>query len=189
MNGKILICYKSVTGFTRKYAEMMAKEVHATLMEAGEVTEKNMAQYDTVVFGGRFRAGEVDGLKRMKKLLKESQAKTFMIFATGAMPATAEATLEQAWENNLTDDERHRIPHFYMPGGLCYEKMPLAERMMMKAFAAVMKGRLRNKKDKTEEEQAFERMIGTSYDISSVGYIRPLVSLLMEKEGEDIGRR
>lgn len=178
MNPKILVCYKSVTGFTERYAEMIAGETGGTLMRASDVTAGILSKYDTVVFGGRFHAGMVDGLKKMKELAAKSGVKTFAVFATGAMPATAEETIEQAWSSNLTPEELGRIPHFYMPGGLCYERMPLPDKLMMKAFAAVMKGRLKNKKDKTEEDRQFERMISASYDLSSKEYIKPLVSYL-----------
>lgn len=67
-----------------------------------------------------------------------------------------------------------------MPGGLCYEKMPLHEKIIMKIFAAVMKNKLKNKTDKTAEDREFERVISTSYDISSGEYIKPLISFLEE---------
>jgi hypothetical protein len=75
----------------------------------------------------------------------------------------------------LTVEELHEIPHFYMPGGLRYEKMPVVEKIMMKVFVAVMNTKLKNKKNKTEEDREFERVILTSYDISSEEYIKPLV--------------
>lgn len=49
---------------------------------------------------------------------------------------------------------------------------------MMKAFAHVMKSRLKHKQNKTKEDQYFEQTISTSYDISSKEYITPLVNLL-----------
>ena len=119
--------------------------------------------------------------RSMKELAAKSGVKTFIVFATGAMPAIAKETIQQAWIYNLTSEELGRIPHFYMPGGLCYEKMPLPDKIMMKAFAAVMKGKLKNKKDKTEEDREFERLISTSYDLSSKEYINPLVDLVNGK--------
>lgn len=61
-----------------------------------------------------------------------------------------------------------------MQSGLCYEKMSLTDRLMMKV-AAVM---VRNKKNKTAQDIAFEQAIKSSYDISSKEYIEPLVSYL-----------
>lgn len=180
MNGKILVCYKSVTGFTKKYAKAIASETGGTLMDWRDITDETVAKYDTIVFGGRFRAGTVDGLKKIKEIAAKNRGKTFVFFATGAMPAEAEETIEQAWNKNLTDEEIDRIPHFYMPGGLCFERMPLHEKIIMKIFAAVMKTKLKNKKDKTEEDKEFERLISQSYDISSKKYTKPLLAFLAE---------
>lgn len=178
MNGKILVCYKSVTGFTREYAQMIADELDCTAMDLKDVDAERVSQYDSVVFGGRCCAGAVDGLKKMKEYIEKSGVKTFVVFATGATPISAKDMIEEAWKNNFTPEELSRIPHFYLPGGLRYEKMPLAERLMMKAFAAVMKSKVKNKKDKTEEDREMERTISNSYDISSKAYIEPLVALL-----------
>lgn len=184
MENKILVCYKSVTGFAKRYAEMIASEVDGTLMASKDVNAEAVMGYDIVVFGGRLRAGTVDGLKKVKELMGKSRGKTFAVFATGAMPITAVETIRQVWEHNLTGDELRQVPHFYMPGGLCYEKMPLPEKLIMKAFAAVMKSRSRKKKDRTVEDEAFERGISASYDISSKEYIAPLVSFL-KNQGQD----
>ena len=53
----------------------------------------------------------------------------------------------------IIKQELRQVPHFYMPGGLCYEKMPLHEKIIMKIFAAVMKNKLKNKTDKTAEDE------------------------------------
>ncbi len=178
MNSKILVCYKSVTGFTKQYAEMIANEMDCAVMDFKDITIETLSQYDTVVFGGRFYAGTVDGLKKMKELITRCGVKNFVVFATGATPNSAEKIIQDAWKSNLTSDEFRSIPHFYMQGGLRYEKMPLHERLMMKAVAAVKKYKVKNKKDKTEEDRELERTISNSYDISSKVYIEPLVSYL-----------
>lgn len=178
MNNKILVCYKSVTGITKRYAEMIADEMDCAVMDFKNITVETVSQYDTVVFGGRLFAGSVDGLKKVKEVIARGGVKTFVVFATGATPNSEEKIIQDAWSNNLTADELHSIPHFYMQGGLQYEKMPLHEKLMMKAVAAVMKRKVKNKKDKTEEDREFERTISNSYDISSKAYIEPLILFL-----------
>ena len=49
---KILVTYKSKTGFAKWYAEYIAKEVDANLMDIREVTAEIMSGYDVVVYGG-----------------------------------------------------------------------------------------------------------------------------------------
>lgn len=174
MGKKILVVYKSVTGFTRKYAEMIAQEIDCTLMELKAATAEIMSGYDTVIYGGRLHAGTLEGLKDAKKLFQQSSASQFIVYATGAMPNTSAEIIEEMWKNNLSSEELSEIPHFYMQGGLSYEKLPFADKLMMKAFSVMMK----KKKDKTEDEKVMAEAIAGSFDISSKEYAMPLVSLL-----------
>lgn len=171
---KTVIVYKSKTGFTKKYAQMIAKEIACDLLELKKATPRKLAEYDTVVFGSRFFAGTVDGLKKARELFAASGAKKFVVFATGATPNEAAAIVDEVWKNNFTPQELEAIPHFYMQSGICYEKMPFGEKMMMKMAAKMMK----NQKDKDEMGQGFEEALKGSFDISSEEYMRPLVAYL-----------
>ncbi len=180
MDMKILTVYKSVTGFTMQYAKWIGEELDCTVADLKNVSEKTMSEYDTVIFGGRLHAGNVDGLKRAKKLFAESGARRLIVFAVGALPCSASELIEETWRNNLTPDESESIPHFYMEGGLCYERLPLGDRMMTKVFAAMLK----NKKDKSEYEQTISQALTGAYDNSSRKNINPLVSYV--KNGEQL---
>ncbi len=81
MNKQILVTYKSVTGFTRRYAKWIAEELDCAIMELKDVSARTMSEYNTVIFGGRFHAGLVDGLKKRKK--KKSEYETAMAQALG----------------------------------------------------------------------------------------------------------
>lgn len=176
MTGKILLIYKSKTGFTKRYAEMIAKETNVTLMDYKEASPEKISAFDTVIFGSRAFAGTIDGYKKMQDMLSKSTVKKFILFATGATPNTATDTINEFWAQNLSAAELQRIPHFYMPGGLCLEKLPISDRLMLKAAGAMMK----KKKNKTEQDIAFEQAIKTSYDISSKEFIQPLLDFLAD---------
>lgn len=178
MNNQILVVYKSVTGFTKQYADWIAEELDCAALELKDVSAKTMSGYDTVIFGGRFHAGLVDGLKKAKGLFAESTAGELVVFATGASLNNAEDMIAEAWKNNFTPDELERVPHFYMQSGLRYEKMPFGDKLMMKVFAAMVKRR----KDKSEYEKAMEKALGNSYDLSSREYIGPLVSYVTKRK-------
>lgn len=175
---RILLIYKSTTGFTEKYAQMIAEETGCKLIKFKDAAAEQMSGFDMVIFGGRLHAGSIDGLKRMRKMIRKSGVKRVMIFATGAMPAKAEEEIDRMWRNNLSPAERDHIPHFYFPAGLCYERMPLLDRLMMKAVPIM----LRRKKNKTAYDVEMERGIAHSYDISSGEYIKPLTELCVSME-------
>ncbi len=173
---KTVIVYKSKTGFTKRYAEMIAKEVSCDIIELKKVKAEKLAEYDTVVFGTRFFAGMVDEFKKAKELFEKSGAKKYVVFATGATPNAAEDIVNDVWKNNFTPEELEAIPHFYMQSGICYEKMPFMEKMMMKMAAKMMK----NQKEKDEMAQGFEEALKGSFDITDKVYIEPIVEYLKE---------
>lgn len=181
MKNKVIIIYKSSTGFTKKYAEMISEETGCSLVDYKTANAEMLSDYSIVVFGSRAHAGMIDGYKKLKEMFEKSNADKLVLFVTGAMPNAAEETIKAFWEQNLTDDELTKIPHFYMQGGLCYERMTLSDRLMMKVVATVIK----RKKEKTKWEQDFEQAISGSYDISDRKYIMPLVAWLKEVSVEE----
>lgn len=173
---KILVTYKSKTDFTKRYAEIIAKEVDGYLADFKEVTAEMMSEYEVVVYGGGLYAGMVNGLKKAKEMFEKSSAKKFMVFATGGTPNVATEEIDVVWKNNLTVDELVSISHFYMQSGICYEKMSFANRVLMKMMSNV----LSKKKNKDSVEEGFSQAIKNSYDISSKEYAAPLIKALLE---------
>jgi flavodoxin len=53
---KTLVVYKSKTGYTKKYAEWIAEELSADILEVSKVNINILASYDTVIFGGSLHA-------------------------------------------------------------------------------------------------------------------------------------
>lgn len=174
MSKRILVVYKSVTGFTKQYAELIARESGGTALPLKKVTAQTMAGYDTVVFGGRLHAGMVSGLKKAKQMFAQSGAKQLLAFGVGAMPASVTDTVEAMWKQNLTEEELETVPHFYMQGGLRYDKMPLHEKLMMKAFSSMLK----KKKDQTEYEREAGEAMSHSYDCFSEEQAKPIMETL-----------
>ena len=63
----MIIVYKSKTGFTKKYAELIAAETGAEVQSVEKTDMKSLTAHDVVVFGGRCCGGFVDGLDDLKK--------------------------------------------------------------------------------------------------------------------------
>lgn len=174
MNKQILVTYKSVTGFTEQYAKWIAEALDCPVAERKDVTAKTMSAYRTVIFGGRLHAGSVDGLKKVKKAFAESGAAELILFAVGAAPQSAVKIIEDTWKNNLTSDEAERYPHFYMQGGLRYDKMPLGDKLMIKIFAAMLSGK--GKQEKNEYETVMAQTLEKPCDGPVKENILPLLS-------------
>lgn len=173
---KILVTYTSKTGFAKWYAEYIAKKVEADLMDFKEVTAEIMSDYDVVVYGGGLYAGMINGYKKAKEMFVKSSAKKFVLFATGGTPNEATKEIDEVWKNNLYGEELNSMPHFYMQGGICYEKMSFLNRAIMKMMSKI----LDKKKNKDSAEECFAQAIRSSYDITSGEYAEPLIKCLLE---------
>lgn len=173
---KALIIYKSKTGFTKWYAEFIAKEVDGNLVDFKEVTTEIISGYDVVVYGGGLYAGMINGYKKAKEMFEKSSANRFILFATGGTPNESTKEIDEIWKNNLSEEELESIPHFYMQGGICYEKMSFLNRTIMKMMSRV----LDKKKNKDSTEEGFAQAIKSSYDIKAKEYAEPLIKYLLE---------
>lgn len=178
MKSKIVVVYHSKTGFTEKYARLAAKETACDLLKLSEATAEKLSGYNAVVFGSRAHAGRIDHCGKMQKLLQKAGIRKSALFVTGATPNEAEKIVEGFWKQNLSERELSEIPHFYLQSGLCYEKMNLTDRLLMKAAAFIIK----RKQGKNPEEKAFEQAISHSYDISSEEYLAPLVEWIKKEQ-------
>lgn len=167
---KILLIYKSKTGFTKRYAEWICEEINCRLEDISNIKNINFNSYDLVIYGSRIHAGKIDGIDKIKKLNLENK---LILFVTGATPKETNS-IKEVWKNNLTEEEYKTIKHFYIPAGLNYEKMGFLDKMMMK-MASMM---LEKKQDKSAEDIDMQNFIKKSYDISNKARIKPLVEYI-----------
>lgn len=170
---KIIVIYNSQTGFTKKYAQWIAQKANAECVEYSEVKKKDLDSYDAIVFGGWAVAGSISKLKWFKKNISKWSDKKLAVFCVGASPAE-NPEIEEALPKNFTEEELKVVRWFYCPGGLNYEIMPAKYRMMMKMFVTALKA----KKNKTQDDLNQINMIMSSYDISDIKYIDPIIDYL-----------
>ncbi len=162
-----IIC-NSKTGFTKRYAQWIAEETGGTILPYMGYSDAQISSGDLVIFGSRLHAGRIEHLDKIKRRFKSG----LIVFAVGGVPGDVTEALEKIWTRNFSEEERARIPHFYMQGGVNYEKMGFIDRTMMKTAAKVMS---------RQQDKGFAKSIQSSYDISSREYIKPLVDYVKGK--------
>ena len=173
---KCLIVYKSNTGFTRRYAEMLGEKTGGDVKDLKEATPSVMGAYDTVIYGGGLYAGSLNGIKKAKAMFSKSGAKHMIVFAVGAMAADC-PILTDTWKRNFTDEELQQIPHFYMVGGLDYSHMKAVHKLMMK----VAIGGVKAAKERDEFAETFLETCKDSFDGVDAAYLEPLLQCLQEE--------
>ena len=170
---KTIVIYNSQTGFTKKYAEWIAQSVNADCVEFCNAKKQDLSSYDAIVFGGWAFAGSITKLKWFKKNISKWAGKKLAVFCVGASPIE-NPDIQTDLPKNFTDEELKVIKWFYCPGGLDYDKMSVTSKTMMKMLAKS----LETKKNKTQKDIEQAKMISSSYDISDIRYIKPIVEYI-----------
>lgn len=125
----MVIVYASKTGFTKRYAEMLAAK---TALKSYAVSELGKVDpNEDVLFLGWMKAGRIQGLKQARRL----KIKAVCASGTGR---TAEPSPQEVIQRN----QLQGLPFFYLRGG-CF---PLKEikgwdRLMLSMFVKILKKR------------------------------------------------
>jgi len=173
---KSAVVYWSKTGFVKKYAEWIAEELAADLIEGEKASLEKLTVYDSLVFGGSLYAVGINGSEFMKKVLRDEKFsnKKIAIFATGASSPLPEV-LEEVSNNNFSKEEQKLFEFFYLRGGFNYNKLGIKDKLLMK----MMKWQLERKKKKgeelNEEEKGMLKAFDEPVDFTSRDNIKELI--------------
>lgn len=168
---KVIVIYKSNTGFTEKYANWIAEELNCHAVSLEKISLSKIAQYEIVIFGGGIHAGTVNGIRFVKNNLSPFHNKKIIVFATGATPPIPEEIERFRITNIPTDVD---IAFFYFQSGMNYANMRGTDKMLM----GLLKTFLKLKKNKSDVEQGTEDAIQNSYDYSNRIQIEPLINFV-----------
>lgn len=130
---KIAIVYASKSGFTKHYAEWLAKDLSVPLFELKKTAPEQLQMYDLIIYGGGLYAAGINGLKRFKKWLPELKHPQLVVFATGATP-DREDVVPLLLRHNFTQEEQPHVKIFYLRGGFNYEKLTPVDKFLMTAM-------------------------------------------------------
>lgn len=171
---KTIVIYSSQTGFTKRYAQWIAKAADADCFSLSDAKKKDLSAYGAIIYGGWACAGSIHNIRWFKNhTARWTGQKKLIAFCVGASPADS-PDIAAALEQNFNDPDLENMHLFYCPGGLSYNQMSASSRLMMKLFIKTLKA----KKAPTPQEQEMIRMLSSSYDISDKKYIKPILQCL-----------
>lgn len=174
---KVLVVYASKTGFTKRYAEHLGERIHADVCPVEEVEHKELStfdDYDAIVYGGWAMAGKISKSEWFIQNIQRWEGKKLILFCVGATPSEAEKEIKEAMEHVATPEVREKARIFYLPGGLNYDKMTWPMKLGMKAFVRMLK----MKKNKTAGDLQQIELVQTSYDLSDMRHLEPMIAYL-----------
>ncbi len=144
---KTLVIYKSLSGFTKKYAGWIAEELRAELLDIKFLKKDTLTRYGTIIFGGSLHVTGISGVDIIKKKMGKLKDKNIIIFAVGASPAN-DAIVKELIEKNFSAEEQNKIKLYYLRGGFNFDKLDILNKIIM----TLLKWKLYFKKNKSPDE-------------------------------------
>lgn len=145
---KIVVVYKSKTGFAKKYAEWIAEELSANIFEYRSVNLSILLSYDTIIYGGSLYAVGINGVKLITQNMDKLKDKKVIVFTTGLSPARKEV-IDEVKNKNFTSEQQKDIRFFYFRGGFDYNRLKPFDKILM----TLLKWKIKDKKELTPDEK------------------------------------
>lgn len=167
-----IIIYKSKTGFTKKYAEMISKSINCNCLSIKESKKVNLKEYDFIIFGGSLYASGIIGLKKLKKRIN---TQNLIVFAVGLTPM--EKNLKgKLLEANFSADEQKNAKLFYFRGGFNLNKLNFIDKKLM----LFMKKKIEKKEELTQNDHEFLNAFKKPVNYTDDKEIEPLIKYYNE---------
>jgi menaquinone-dependent protoporphyrinogen IX oxidase len=173
MDKKIAVIYQSHYGTTKKYAEWIAEELGAELLERKKVSVVALDGYDIIVYGGGLYASGILGVD----LVTKNHIDHLVVFTVGlANPQTTDYSA--IIKKNFPGESCQPDKVFHLRGGIDYKKLNLIHRGLM----AMLKNASEKKPEteRTEETKEILRTYGGMVDFTDRETISPLVAFVRE---------
>lgn len=167
---KTVIIYKSISGFTKKYAGWIAQELRADLLEAKKTDIDKLLKYDIIIYGGSLHATGIIGVNIIKNNLNKLRDKNILIFTTGASPPK-ESRISMVRDHNFSVEEQKQIQFYYFRGGFDFNKLNFTNKILMTLF----KWKTQLKQDKTSDEKGMLAAYSKPMDFTKKENVRELL--------------
>jgi flavodoxin len=160
---EIAVVYKSKYGSTRKYAEWIAEELGADLMEAPQANAQIAVEYRTIVYGGGLYASGINGVSLITKNFPQLQEKNLIVFTVGLADPEAREQFVPILEKNFTEEMRGKIKIFHLRGGMDYKNLGMVHKAMM----SMVKNMVAKKEEaeRTDEDRQMLETYGQVVDL------------------------
>ncbi len=146
----MIIVYESKTGFTKRYADMLAEKARLKAYRVKELTKE--VKDEDIIFLGWMKAGKVQGLNKVKG----NNVKA--VCASGTARSAEPSNEAVIARNNIEG-----IPFFYLRGGcLPLKELKGMDKIMMSMFLKMLKGR------KEKDEELEESITNIEYGYNGV---------------------
>ena len=173
--GSIVVAYQTKYGTTRAYAQWIAEETGADLLDFRTCKAEQLSGYETIVYCGALYAGGMLGFSRIRKQYETLKKKRLIVAVVGAT-LQREKALEEVKKSNFTPEMIKRVPLFLLRGGLDYKKMGIVDCLMM--FLLVSSIRKKDPKTLNEDEKGILGTYKKTVSFVQRRHIVPIVEVI-----------
>lgn len=174
---KTAVIYQSKYGSTKTYAQWIAADLGADLLQVKQISPAVLQQNNAIVYGGGLYAGGVSGIGQLAKNFESIRDKELFLFAVGASDMTDSANVKAIRDNlqKALPADMWKMAHVYcLRGGMLYSKMSLPHRMMMNMMIKML--RKKSESELRSDEKAMLETYGQDSDFTDRETIVPLVA-------------
>lgn len=161
------IVYESNTGYTKKYAELLANKAGLPVYERKEAG-KHLEKGDEIIYMGWMFAGNVIGYK---KAVKRYSVKA--VCGVGMGRPTPKVSQDIIEKYHISD-----IKLFYLQGGFDMNKLHGVYKLMMKTMSKTVGENIKKKETKTDEELEMLNMMQNGGEFVNEGNLKPVLEWL-----------
>lgn len=125
---KNLIIYKSNTGHTKEYSEMLERRISGKLISIYNLKKNDIKEADNIFYGGPLRNNVILGLKKFLKYYKLFESKNVFIYAVGMEPYSEDKKENVIASNGL---DLYHVRLYFLQGGMDLSKMKFPMRQLL----------------------------------------------------------
>jgi menaquinone-dependent protoporphyrinogen IX oxidase len=171
---KIVVVYRSKTGFTKNYASWLAKRLNCTLLTGEKVSIKDLSDYDTIIYGSGLYASGISGIKLITKNFDQLKNKRLIVFAVGASP-NHKGVKEELIKTNIPVNQQDKIEFHYLRGGFDYGRLSPFYKVLMK----LKKLQLKNMKNPDADTKGMLASYDHPLDFTNEKHLEPIINSLL----------
>ena len=174
---KAIVIYKSKYGSTKTYAEWIAEELSCKAVDVKQVKIDDLAEYDTIVYGGGLYAEVIAGVTLVTKNMEKLSGKKLIVFTTGITPLDCRDYYDKmVLEKNFKADTVSKVKVFNFLGKMLMDELSLVHRTALKTLKKIMS----SKENPSEMEKLLVDLCDADGDFTDREAICDLVNYAKE---------
>jgi len=172
-----IVIYKSKYGSTKTYAEWIAEELGCKAVDAKQVKIDDLAEYDTIIYGGGLYAEVIAGVTIITKNMEKLKDKKLIIYTTGITPLDCRDYYDKmVIEKNFKGDIASKVKVFNFLGKMKMSELSVVHRTALKTLKKIMS----SKENPSEMEKLLVELCDADGDFSDRNAISDLIQYVKE---------